>query len=122
MVITNIGILPNIYSNPSKFINVFFSFTASAKRPVYSFIHCICPTVHLDLCDQDCLKPTGCSSYTIASVAQPNFFPAIIRFKENSISSVNVLVFQPSGFTTSNFTINPVPLISGDNPKLYLAK
>ena len=28
----------------------------------------------------------------------------------------------PSGLTTSNLTINPVPFNNGDNPKLYLAK
>ena len=82
----------------------------------------MCPTVHLVLCFQDCLNPTGCSSYTIASVAHPNFFPLIILFNENSMSSVNVFVFHPSGFITSNLTINPVPFINGDNPTLYLAK
>ena len=58
----------------------------------------------------------------MASAAQPSFLPFIILFKENSMSSVNVLVFHPSGLITSNFTINPVPLISGDKPTLYLAK
>ena len=43
-------------------------------------------------------------------------------FNENSISSVNVFVFHPSGLITSNLTIKPVPFINGDSPKLYLAK
>ena len=45
---------------------------------------------------------------------------AIILFKENSISSVSVCVSHPFGFTTSNFTINPVPLrfIKSMNKKL----
>ena len=59
----------------------------------------------------------------MASVAQPSLFPSIILFKEYSISSVRVTVFKPpSGLTTSNLTINPVPFNNGDNPKLYLAK
>ena len=121
-VTTNIGVVPAIYSNPSKFINVLCSFTALYNWPVYVFKHCICPTVHLLLCDHDCLNDVGCSSYTIASVAQPNFLPWIICFNENSMSSVNVCVSHPFGFTTSNFTINPVPFSNGDNPILYLAK
>ena len=39
IVKTNIGILPNIYKSPSKFIIVLCSFTAAASNPVYSFIH-----------------------------------------------------------------------------------
>ena len=54
--------------------------------------------------------------------AQPNFLPLIICFNENSISSVNVTVFHPSGFTWSNLTINPVPFNNGERPILYLAK
>ena len=111
-----------MYKSPSKFIIVLCSFTAAASKPVYSFIHCICPTVHLVLWDQLCLKPVGCSSYTIASVAQPNLLPSIIFFKENSISSVNVFVCHPVGLIISNLTINPVPFRSGDKPILYLAK
>ena len=119
----NIGILPIIYKKPSKLSIVFLSFAASANLFVYSFIHCICPTVHLLLCDQLCLNPVGCSSYTIASVAQPSFLPFIILCNENSISSVNVTVFHPPiSFMISNFTINPVPFSIGDSPKLYLAK
>ena len=119
----NIGILPIIYRKPSKFIIVFLSFTASANLDVYSFIHCICPTVHLLLCDQLCANPVGCSSYTIASVDHPNLFPFNILCNENSMSSVSVTVFHPPfSFMISKLTINPVPFNNGDSPKLYLAK
>ena len=121
-VMINTGMLPIIYKNPSIFTNDLFSFTATANFFVYSCIHCMCPTVHLLLCDQLCLNPTGCSSYTIASVAHPSLFPFIILCKENSISSVSVTVFHPFGFNISNLTMNPVPFSSGDKPILYLAK
>ena len=122
IAIINIGILPNIYNKPSKFIRVLCSFTPFASSLVYFWIHCIWPTLHLVLCDHDCLNPTGCSSYTIASVAQPNFLPFMILLSENSISSVRVCVSHPFGFITSNFTMKPVPFNNGDSPKLYLAK
>ena len=53
-----------------------------------------------------------------------NIFKEIIflLISENSISSVKVWVFQPSGFITSNLTINPVPFNNGESPTLYLAK
>ena len=88
-VMINTGMLPIIYKNPSIFTNDLFSFTATANFFVYSCIHCMCPTVHLLLCDQLCLNPTGCSSYTIASVAHPSLFPFIILCKENK-SLVNI--------------------------------
>ena len=39
IVTTNIGIEPTMYKSPSKFINVLFSFVATAKSLVYSPIH-----------------------------------------------------------------------------------